>query len=92
MYQRLLPIKQLVQNANYFLFGPRSTGKSTWLTEQLKDSAEIIDLLLDDVYEEYLRRPSLLRERYATTTKTIVIDEIQKLPKLLDEVQNLIVK
>ncbi len=92
MYQRLLSIKKMVQSANYFLFGPRSTGKSTWLLEQLNDNAEIIDLLLDDVYEEYLRRPSLLRERYANTNKIVVIDEIQKLPKLLDEVQNLIVK
>jgi predicted AAA+ superfamily ATPase len=92
MYNRLLPIKKLMGNANYFLFGPRSTGKSTWIVHQLKSEVEIIDLLLDDVYEEYLRRPSLLRERFAHTKKIVVIDEIQKLPKLLDEVQNLIVK
>lgn len=92
MYQRLLPLRQLIQNANYFLFGPRSTGKSTWISEQLDDDAVIVDLLLDDVYEEYLRRPSLLRERFANTRKIVVIDEIQKLPKLLDEVQSLIVK
>ena len=65
-------------------------GKSFWIREHLPD-APLIDLLQSDVYGEYAARPALLRERFAGTRHScIVIDEIQKVPALLDEVHWLI--
>ncbi|MDQ6958613.1 MAG: ATP-binding protein [Mariprofundaceae bacterium] len=72
-----------------FLWGPRKVGKSYWLNNYLKDFI-LIDLLKTDVYADYITRPSLLRERYQDTTKLIVIDEVQKVPAILDEVHWLI--
>ncbi len=47
---------------SYFLFGPRGTGKSTWLRETYP-KAVIIDLLQPDVFRSYAARPERLRER-----------------------------
>jgi len=71
------------------LLGPRRTGKSTFLREALPD-AKFIDLLHSDVYFDYNRRPSLLRERFADRAQTIVIDEVQRIPELVHEVHSLI--
>jgi replication-associated recombination protein RarA len=69
---------------SFFLFGPRGTGKSTWLA-QVFPGALRLDLLAPDVLRAYLARPERLRERIAATpttpdtdTTTVVIDEIQK--------------
>jgi predicted AAA+ superfamily ATPase len=73
-----------------FLWGPRQVGKSHWIREHVA-TAPLIDLLQSDVFTEYLTRPSLLRERFAAAPPPlIVIDEIQKVPALLDEVHWLI--
>ena len=77
-----------------FLWGPRKTGKSFWIKQHLS-SAIVIDLLKTDTLAEYVARPALLRERFGTTISShqhgpIVIDEIQKVPALLDEVHWLI--
>ena len=65
-------------------------GKSFWVRQTLPD-ATLIDLLQSDVFAEYAARPALLRERYRERRpRLIVIDEIQKLPMLLDEVHWLI--
>lgn len=72
-----------------FLWGPRRTGKSYWLRSRFAD-AVFIDLLRSDTYFEYMQRPALLRERYQGTTARVVIDEVQKVPALLDEVHWLI--
>jgi len=72
-----------------FLWGPRKVGKSYWLNHNLQDFI-LIDLLKTDVFADYITRPSLLRERYQDTTKLIVIDEVQKVPAILDEVHWLI--
>jgi len=73
-----------------FLWGPRQVGKSFWVRESLPD-ALVIDLLKSDVYAEYAARPALLRERLgARNSDLVVIDEIQKVPALLDEVHWLI--
>ncbi|MFT5207314.1 MAG: putative AAA+ superfamily ATPase [Candidatus Omnitrophota bacterium] len=72
-----------------FLWGPRKVGKSFWLTHHLKNIT-LIDLLKTDVYAEYITRPHLLRERYQNHKKLICIDEIQKIPALLDEIHWLI--
>jgi predicted AAA+ superfamily ATPase len=73
---------------SYFLFGPRSTGKSTLIDEQLKKDAIIFDLLERDTYKRLLDNPSLLSQ--VDLSKIIVIDEIQKIPSLLDEVHRII--
>ena len=71
-------------------WGPRRVGKSYWIRQQLP-TAPLVDLLQSDVYGEYAARPSLLRERYATAGRPIIIiDEVQKVPALLDEVHWLI--
>lgn len=88
-YARMLDLKKITAEANFFLFGPRSTGKTSLIKNQLP-KAQIFDLLDDDVYEELMRRPKALAEMIKPNTKIVVIDEIQKLPKLLDEVHRLI--
>jgi len=80
----------LPENQSAFLWGPRQVGKSHWIRENLPNSS-VIDLLKSDVFSEYASRPSLLRERFSEKTdELIVIDEVQKLPALLDEVHWLI--
>ncbi len=89
MYKRSLNLQEIIKKTNYFLFGPRATGKSSLIRAQLK-SAQIFDLLDADVYEEFLRRPKALGEKIKSKNQVVVIDEIQKLPQLLDEVHRLI--
>jgi predicted AAA+ superfamily ATPase len=72
-----------------FLWGPRKVGKSYWIAHHLPQ-ATVIDLLQTNVFAEYAARPALLRERYLNHHGVIVIDEVQKLPSLLDEVHWLI--
>lgn len=72
-----------------FLLGPRQTGKSTLLRRELPD-ARFVDLLEADTFRELATRPERLRETLGAQTTTVVIDEVQKLPELLDEVQLLI--
>ena len=72
-----------------FLWGPRKVGKTYWITHTLP-GAEIIDLLKTDILADYISRPALLRERYQNHKRLIVIDEVQKIPPILDEVHWLI--
>ncbi len=72
-----------------FLWGPRKTGKSYWIAHHLHN-AIVIDLLKTDIFAEFASRPALLRERYSNHRGLLVIDEIQKIPALLDEVHWLI--
>ena len=72
-----------------FLWGPRKVGKTYWISQTLP-GVEIIDLLKTDIWAEYISRPALLRERYQNHQGLLVIDEVQKIPALLDEVQWLI--
>jgi len=70
-----------------FLWGARRTGKSYWIKHNFKPGEIVLlDLLQTDVFAEYASRPSLLRERFQNTKRIIVIDEIQKIPMLLDEI------
>ena len=67
-----------------FLFGPRGTGKSTWLRHQLPN-ALYVDLLEPALYRRLSARPERLRDLLAGTpgARTVVIDEIQRVPALL---------
>jgi predicted AAA+ superfamily ATPase len=71
----------------FFLWGPRQTGKTTLLRQAYPD-ALWIDLLRADEYRRYLERPELMRQELAVgkAPTQVVIDEVQKVPALLDEV------
>ncbi|MDE0092085.1 MAG: AAA family ATPase, partial [Oligoflexia bacterium] len=73
-----------------FLFGPRQTGKSYWLRRKFPQSS-YYDLLMSDLFFRLSRSPHLLREELLAkkNTKPVIIDEIQKIPNLLDEVHYL---
>ena len=86
--KRLFELK-IPPHKSAFLWGPRKSGKSYWVRHHLPE-ATVIDLLQSEIFAEYSVKPSLLRERYAHHKKRIVIDEIQKVPALLDEVHWLI--
>jgi predicted AAA+ superfamily ATPase len=76
---------------SFFLFGPRGTGKTTWLRQTLPD-ALLLDLLQPDLVRELLARPERLRDLVAPMPSgaTVVIDEVQRVPELLSVVHGLI--
>ena len=88
-YARRIDLNRLLDKKSFFLLGPRSTGKTFMIREQLP-KAKVYDLLDDDVFGRLARRPKLLAEEITERDFPVVIDEIQKLPALLDEVQRLI--
>ena len=84
-YPRTLQIDLRRHNAA-FLWGPRKVGKTTLLQNQFPD-AYFVDLLQTDRKTSLLLRPSLLREEVAANRyDLVVVDEVQKVPALLDEV------
>jgi predicted AAA+ superfamily ATPase len=91
MFSRILDITPLLEHRSVFLFGPRRTGKSTLLRE-LFPSAVYYDLLDSVTFRELSSSPELIRQRRQPTQNLIIIDEVQKLPGLLNEVHLLIEK
>ncbi|MCG2726818.1 MAG: AAA family ATPase, partial [Elusimicrobia bacterium] len=89
IFQRLINFKELFKLNSFFLFGPRGTGKSFWMRYSLPN-VKMFDLLDADVYGRFLRRPRQLGEELSSSDTLVAIDEIQKLPALLDEVHRLI--
>lgn len=82
-YDRLLMISGEV-NQSVFLFGPRGTGKTSWVKSYLKD-ALYIDLLETQTYNDFLADPSRLEKRIPNDFNNwVVIDEIQKIPRALN--------
>jgi predicted AAA+ superfamily ATPase len=95
MYKRILTLP-LSETETCFLWGPRQTGKST-LLKTLYSNAKRYDLLLSNEYHRLLTNPGLIREECLAGNKSslekklpVVIDEVQKIPALLDEVHWLI--
>lgn len=90
MYIRKLNLEN-ENNDSVFLWGARQVGKTT-LLEFLYPNACYYDLLLSKEFERLIRRPSLLSEELETAKEgdLVIIDEIQKVPQLLDEVHSLI--
>src|SRR5262245_13426440 len=87
-------LRDFSKKQSFFLFGPRGSGKSTLLKQRFEETQCLwLDLLDTDIEDRFSRNP---RELYAIvkglpTKKTyVIIDEIQKVPKLLDEVHRLI--
>lgn len=91
MFSRL---RHFSHKHSFFLFGPRGTGKSTLLKERFNQKQCLwLDLLDTQVEDQFLRNPHDLYSIVTALPKEtsyVVIDEIQKVPKLLDEVHSLI--
>jgi uncharacterized protein len=86
---RLLSLANLLNKKSFFLFGSRGTGKTTLIRNTLP-SLPRYDLLHAPTFAALSRRPELIGEEHTDPSVPVVIDEIQKLPQLLDEVHRLI--
>jgi len=91
--KRILNI-ELPQRQSAFLWGPRKTGKSTYLKNRFPNSI-IFNFLKTDFFIEVSKNPALLREQILVMDKNvlknpIILDEAQKVPQILDEVHWLI--
>ncbi|MBE7437430.1 MAG: ATP-binding protein [Spirochaetales bacterium] len=84
---------QKAPESSFFLFGPRGSGKTTWI-RSLFPNAHWIDLLDEGLFQRYLADPSLPGLELAALNKgsRVCIDEIQRLPSLLNEVHRYIEK
>ena len=89
MFKRALNLPALLRRKSFFLLGPRQTGKSTLLRLSFP-SARYVDLLEADTFRELSARPERLRQSLSPRQKILIVDEIQKLPSLLDEIQILL--
>ena len=92
MFERLLSLPDSGRET-FFLWGPRQAGKST-LLRQRYPAGFWVDLLKGEEFRRYVARPELLRQELDAAgpgaERQIVIDEVQKVPALLDEVHWLI--
>ncbi|MCF6807424.1 ATP-binding protein [Thiotrichales bacterium 19S9-12] len=90
--KRILNLNTLLEKKSFFLFGPRATGKSTLINDQIPDKYLVINLLRNEYFMELLQSPQSLESMInAISDDTIVvIDEIQRVPALLNEVHRLI--
>ena len=89
MYSR---IAKYPKNKSFFLFGPRGTGKSSWCRNTFP-SALYLDLLESELYTQLLANPSRLEQLIPPGfSDWVILDEVQKIPALLDEVHRLIEK
>ncbi len=92
MKKRFPRLLKLPKEHSIFLFGARNTGKSTLVKEVYADSSIIIDLLKSETEARFSRRPDELYDiviALPQTTTHVIIDEVQKNPKLLDVVHDL---
>ncbi len=86
---RALDLAALVAHKSHFLLGPRQTGKTTLIADALP-GVRSYDLLDSRVFLALSRSPQLLAEELDANTRIVAIDEIQRLPELLNEVHRLI--
>lgn len=94
VFDRILNLSSEAKKKSIFLFGPRQTGK-TFLLNRFFPESPIYDLLKADEFLRISQRPHIIREelsavRQSIADKPVIIDEIQKLPVLLDEVHYMI--
>jgi predicted AAA+ superfamily ATPase len=88
--ERLAPLLELTKKKSFFLLGPRQTGKSFLLKHHFAKNFKI-NLLLNSDYLRYQKDPDLLiRELSEKKPQLIIIDEIQRVPELLNAVHFLI--
>ena len=83
--ERLLNLRDLLRKKSYFLFGPRQTGKTFWIRRSLGE-VKTYDLLDTSVYLALSQNPSRIAQELSSRDRVVVIDEIQRLPILLNEV------
>jgi len=92
-YNRILDLPALLSQKSFFLFGARSTGKTTLIQQQLSGKCLLIDLLESGNFLRLSQDPSYLEKMISASEHNLtVIDEVQKIPHLLDEVHRLIEK
>jgi len=87
--ERLVNLNALLANKSYFLLGPRQTGKTFLIRHTLSD-VRVYDLLDSEIYLALSRNPARISEELQAQDRIVVIDEIQRLPELLNEVHRLI--
>jgi predicted AAA+ superfamily ATPase len=87
--ERDIDLPVLLRGKSHFLLGPRQTGKSTLIQAQLPDVVTY-DLLDSSVFLSLSQDPARLSQELTPSTKIVAIDEIQRLPDLLNEVHRLI--
>ncbi len=91
MYRRFLDLPALAATRSFFLLGPRQTGKSTLLRASFPD-ALFFDLLDAQTFRSLAVSPALIGERARALRgrhRVVIVDEIQKMPELLDEIHRL---
>jgi predicted AAA+ superfamily ATPase len=86
MYNRALNLKEILEKKSLLLLGPRQTGKSTLIGREFP-SAFTINLAERDTYRACSAHPELLRQRLPEGTRTVIVDEAQRLPEIFDEIQ-----
>lgn len=87
--ERILDLRRLLEKKSHFLLGPRQTGK-TFLIQHTLRNARVYDLLDSSVYLALNRNPGRIAQEITPEDRIVVIDEIQRLPELLNEVHRLI--
>ncbi len=88
---RVIDLAAALRKKSHFLFGPRQTGK-TFLVGQIFKNVRVYDLLDHSVFLALSHNPTRLEEELSQRDELVVIDEVQRLPLLLHEVQRLIEK
>jgi predicted AAA+ superfamily ATPase len=87
--RRATQVSEILKKKSVLLLGPRRTGKSSLLRNEIQPD-KVYNLLDSNTFRELATRPALIRERLKKTDRLIVIDEIQKLPNLMDEIHLMI--
>ncbi|MBN1595672.1 ATP-binding protein [candidate division FCPU426 bacterium] len=89
--KRYLDLNSILMKKSCFLWGPRQTGKSWLIAHQIK-ADRVYDLLDGETFLQFTRNPSRLEAELRPSDRVVVIDEIQKVPGVLDQVHRLIEK
>lgn len=99
VYSRLLKLADIPENRSFFIFGPRATGKTTLVNSfrGLNERWFVYDLLKSEDFLRLNSAPEIFRKEVSKTISSdnilnVHVDEVQKIPRLLDEIQYLIEK
>lgn len=94
-FTRILDLPNLLKKKSFFLFGPRATGKTSLIETQFPSGVLILDLLESERYLRLSTNPGILESlitAFDPRAKIVVVDEVQRIPALLNEVHRLIEK
>ncbi len=87
--ERQIDLKTLLEKKSYFLLGPRQTGKTSLIRHALPD-ARYYDLPDTSLFLTLSQNPGRIAQELTKADRIVFIDEIQRLPMLLNEVHRLI--